>query len=251
MTTAMSLRLPRATPETCGDAHHDRQRRLVAADQRRGRYAAQHHSRTRGAGSLGRDDHARRLSHDAVPDLSGNPPRAASRRPRSRGSIEEFAARRGPHRDRGAAGTRRAPPLPAHASRPFTTAYHTQFPEYVHARIRLPVAITYRWMRWFHAPASALMVATPDVRRRLEARGFTNLAHVVARRRHRALHVRAAHTTLDDPRPIFLYAGRVAVEKNIEAFLALDLPGTKWVVGDGPARAALERRFPATRASSA
>jgi glycosyltransferase involved in cell wall biosynthesis len=130
--------------------------------------------------------------------------------------------------------------------RAFSTAYHTQFPEYVHARIRLPVSITYRWMRWFHGPASALMVATPDIRRRLEARGFTNL-RMWSRGVDTDIFNAGDHTELDDPRPIFLYAGRVAVEKNIEAFLALDLPGTKWVVGDGPARAALEQRFPAAR----
>ena len=127
--------------------------------------------------------------------------------------------------------------------RPFTTAYHTQFPEYVHARSRLPLAVSYRWMRWFHAPARALMVATPDIHRRLAARGFANLA----------AWTRGVDTTLFRPgprgrlevkRPIFLYAGRVAVEKNLEAFLELDLPGTRWVVGDGPARAALQRCFP-------
>ncbi|HQR10920.1 MAG TPA: glycosyltransferase family 1 protein [Casimicrobiaceae bacterium] len=130
--------------------------------------------------------------------------------------------------------------------RPFTTAYHTQFPEYVHARVRLPVGITYRWMRWFHAPASALMVATQDIRRRLESRGFTNLT-MWSRGVDTELFHAGEHAELDDPRPIFLYTGRVAVEKNIEAFLALDLPGTKWVVGDGPARATLERQFPNAR----
>jgi glycosyltransferase involved in cell wall biosynthesis len=130
--------------------------------------------------------------------------------------------------------------------RPFTTAYHTQFPEYVHARIRLPLVISYRWMRWFHAPASALMVATPDVRRRLEARGFTRLT-MWTRGVDTELFNVGAPMPLDDPRPIFLYVGRVAIEKNIEAFLTLDLPGTKWVVGDGPARASLERRFPNAR----
>lgn len=127
--------------------------------------------------------------------------------------------------------------------RPFTTAYHTQFPEYVHARCRLPLGLSYRWMRWFHAPAAALMVATPDVERRLAARGFTNLVRW-SRGVDTELFRPGPHAQLDVPRPIFLYAGRVAVEKNIEAFLALDLPGTKWVVGDGPARAELQRRFP-------
>ena len=130
--------------------------------------------------------------------------------------------------------------------RPFTTAYHTQFPEYVHARIRLPLVISYRWMRWFHAPASAMMVATPDVRRRLEARGFTRL-RMWTRGVDTELFNVGAPMRLNDPRPIFLYVGRVAVEKNIEAFLTLDLPGTKWVVGDGPARSSLERRFPDAR----
>ena len=127
--------------------------------------------------------------------------------------------------------------------RPFTTAYHTQFPEYVHARCRLPLRVSYRWMRWFHAPAAALMVATPDIERRLAARGFTNLVRW-SRGVDTELFHPGPHALLDVPRPIFLYAGRVAVEKNIEAFLALDLPGTKWVVGDGPARPVLQRRFP-------
>jgi len=127
--------------------------------------------------------------------------------------------------------------------RPFTTAYHTQFPEYVHARSRLPLDITYRWMRWFHRPSQALMVPTPDIHRRLDRRGFSNLA----------MWSRGVDTDLFRPmkrepmrtqRPIFLFVGRVAVEKNIEAFLALELPGEKWVVGDGPAREGLERRYP-------
>jgi glycosyltransferase involved in cell wall biosynthesis len=130
--------------------------------------------------------------------------------------------------------------------RRFTTAYHTQFPEYVHARTRLPVAIMYRWMRWFHAPASALLVATPDIRRRLEARGFTNLA-MWSRGVDTDLFRDTEARSRELARPIFAYIGRVAVEKNIEAFLQLELPGVKWVVGDGPARASLERRFPDAR----
>jgi glycosyltransferase involved in cell wall biosynthesis len=126
--------------------------------------------------------------------------------------------------------------------RPFTTAYHTQFPEFVHARCRLPLSLSYRWMHWFHAPAAAVLVATAAMRRRLEQRGFTNLA----------TWTRGVDTELFAPapreklprRPIFLYAGRIAVEKSIDDFLRLDLPGSKWVVGDGPARAALQERFP-------
>jgi glycosyltransferase involved in cell wall biosynthesis len=128
------------------------------------------------------------------------------------------------------------------AGYPFTTAYHTQFPEFIHARCRLPLGITYRVMRWFHDPAEAVMVPTPEMRRRLEQRGFSNLVHW-SRGVDTEVFVPAERLTLSS-RPIFLYAGRVAVEKSIEDFLKLDLPGTKWVVGDGPARASLEARFP-------
>ena len=125
----------------------------------------------------------------------------------------------------------------------FTTAYHTRFPEYVHARIRLPLRLTYDWLRRFHAPAKAVMVATRALHADLEQRGFGNLV----------TWTRGVDTELFRPgpplandwrRPVFMYVGRVAVEKNIEAFLALDLPGTRVVVGDGPQRAALQRRFP-------
>jgi glycosyltransferase involved in cell wall biosynthesis len=101
-------------------------------------------------------------------------------------------------------------------------------------------------MRHFHRPSKAVMVGTPDIEGRLATRGFGNLA----------LWSRGVDTELFRPgerfdfpgeRPIFLNVGRVAVEKNIAAFLSLPLPGTKWVVGDGPARAELERRFPDAR----
>lgn len=124
----------------------------------------------------------------------------------------------------------------------FTTAYHTRFPEYVFARIGVPVAWTYRLMRRFHAPSSGVMVATASMRRELEANGFTNIRDWT-----RGVDVSLFHprpSILDLPRPIQIYVGRVAVEKNIEAFLAVDHPGTKVVVGDGPQRAELQRRYP-------
>lgn len=130
--------------------------------------------------------------------------------------------------------------------RRFSTAYHTQFPEYVHARSRLPLGIAYRWMKWFHAPSHALMVATPDIRRRLDERGFPNLAMWTRGVDTELFHPRPREPAIGR-RPIFLSVGRIAVEKNLEAFLALDLPGEKWVVGDGPARAALEARHPEAR----
>lgn len=126
---------------------------------------------------------------------------------------------------------------------PFTTAYHTRFPEYVAARFGLPLAATYRFLRWFHAPSAAVMAPTPKVKSDLEAWGFKN---VVLWSRGVDLEVfrpQKAERLKSEP-PIFLYVGRVAVEKNIEAFLELDLPGSKWVVGDGPALAGLRAKFP-------
>lgn len=128
------------------------------------------------------------------------------------------------------------------AGQPFTTAYHTQFPEFIHARCRLPLAVGYRWMRWFHAPASAVLVPTAAMQRQLEKWGFKNLARW-SRGVDTDVFVPAEREALPG-RPIFLYAGRIAVEKTIEDFLELDLPGTKWVVGDGPARAGLQTKFP-------
>jgi glycosyltransferase involved in cell wall biosynthesis len=132
------------------------------------------------------------------------------------------------------------------SQRPFTTAYHTQFPEYVHARCRLPLDITYAWLRRFHAPSAAVMCGTPALLARLRARGFVNLVPW-SRGVDATLFVPAPREPRTAERPIFLYVGRVAVEKNLDAFCSLDLPGSKWLVGDGPARASLQRRYPDVR----
>jgi len=128
---------------------------------------------------------------------------------------------------------------------PFTTAYHTRFPEYVQARTAMPLSCSYRFMRWFHGPAEAVMVPTEVVRRDLIAYGFLP-SKVVMWSRGVDLDVFKPGPELehDLTRPIFLYVGRVAVEKNIEAFLRLELPGSKWVAGDGPALAKLRAEFP-------
>lgn len=126
---------------------------------------------------------------------------------------------------------------------PFTTAYHTRFPEYVHARTRIPLAWTYRFLRWFHGPARAVMAPTRAVKNDLEAYGFDNVVLWSRGVDLDVFRMQESHR-LDTAHPIFLYVGRVAVEKNVEAFLELDLPGSKWVVGDGPALAGLRARFP-------
>jgi glycosyltransferase involved in cell wall biosynthesis len=127
---------------------------------------------------------------------------------------------------------------------PFTTSFHTRFPEYVNARFPfIKQETVYRFLRWFHGPATAMMVATPALKRELEERGFTNL-RIWSRGVDTDLFRPIADASLPYERPIWLYVGRIAVEKNIEAFLKLNLPGTKVLVGDGPARGVLSRAYP-------
>ncbi|MGY6550784.1 MAG: glycosyltransferase family 4 protein [Erythrobacter sp.] len=130
---------------------------------------------------------------------------------------------------------------------PFTTAYHTQFPDYLARRTGLPARVFWPYIRWFHRPAARIMVATDTIRAQLRDQGLTRLTHW-------SRGVDLACFSPNAPRPpeyaglegpILIYVGRLAVEKNIAAFLACDYPGTKVVVGDGPARAALEAKFPA------
>lgn len=128
---------------------------------------------------------------------------------------------------------------------PFTTSYHTRYPEYVRARAPIPEALTYAWLRRFHAPAVRTMVPTETMRRELSGWGFANLS-IWTRGVDTALFHPRGEVAVDWPRPIMLSVGRLAVEKNLEALLSLDLPGTMLVVGDGPQRADLERRFPGT-----
>jgi glycosyltransferase involved in cell wall biosynthesis len=127
--------------------------------------------------------------------------------------------------------------------RPFTTSYTTRFPEYIAARAPIPESLTYAVLRRFHAAAAVTMVSTQSLMSELRQHGFSNLA----------IWTRGVDTDLFRPeraielgfaRPIFLSMGRLAVEKNLDAFLSLDLPGTKVVIGTGPEEAALKRRFP-------
>jgi glycosyltransferase involved in cell wall biosynthesis len=129
------------------------------------------------------------------------------------------------------------------AKRPFTTSYHTRFPEYIAARTRLPESITYSVLRRFHNAGSGVMVSTSSIANDLQSRGFQRLMHWSRGVDHSTFAPSKA-SAVDLPRPIFLYAGRLAPEKNVESFLALDLPGSKVIVGDGPSRRALETAYP-------
>jgi glycosyltransferase involved in cell wall biosynthesis len=130
---------------------------------------------------------------------------------------------------------------------PFTTSFHTRFPDYIASRLRpLPERWTsntaWAWLKRFHAPGAAILAATPTLQRELQSRGFHDVK-LWPRGVDADLFRPRAGGALDLPRPIFLTVGRLAVEKNVEAFLGLDLPGTKLVVGDGPARAQLEKDY--------
>ena len=131
----------------------------------------------------------------------------------------------------------------------FTTAFHTRFPEYLRDRIGLPLDWGYGALRRFHAPSAAVMAASASTRAELAARGFER---VVAWTRGVDTELfRPVPAGVELPRPVFLYVGRLAVEKNLPAFLDLDLPGSKLVVGDGPMLASLRRRYPQVRFAGA
>ncbi len=137
----------------------------------------------------------------------------------------------------------------------FTTAFHTRFPEYVEARFGVPPAWMYGWMRRFHSSGQGTMVATVSLREELESRGFKRIrpwSRGVDLSQFRVELRDEPEPELDDlPRPLFIYVGRVAVEKNIRAFLDLDLPGSKAVVGGGPQLAELQRLYPMVRFTGA
>jgi glycosyltransferase involved in cell wall biosynthesis len=127
---------------------------------------------------------------------------------------------------------------------PFTTSYHTRFPEYVSARLPVPVGAGYAFMKWFHKPSGRVMVATDSMREELERHGFRNLSKWTRGVDTELFRPHATQVYEGLARPVWLNVGRVAVEKNLEAFLKLDLPGTKVVVGEGPQREELEARHP-------
>jgi glycosyltransferase involved in cell wall biosynthesis len=130
---------------------------------------------------------------------------------------------------------------------PFTTAYHTRYPEYLNARWPIPLSVSYAWLRRFHGAATRTFVSSNSLTTELTARGFQHL-----HRWQRGVNLQLFRPLTDQtpqeldglPRPIMAYMGRVAIEKNIEAFLRVKMPGTKLIIGNGPARAELAARYP-------
>ena len=128
----------------------------------------------------------------------------------------------------------------------FTTAFHTRFPDILAKALRLPVRWGYAWFKRFHCASSGVMVPTEGMRGILESHGFSNLkswSHGV----DLSLFQPVPGADLGLPRPVFLFVGRVSYEKNLEAFLKLDLPGSKVVYGAGPVLGRLSRQFPEVR----
>jgi len=132
---------------------------------------------------------------------------------------------------------------------PFTTSYHTKFPEYIKARFPfVPLKLPYKFVRDFHNSGGRTMVTTPSMVEFLKARGFTKLAawargvDTVLFHPDKRTDRTAIYSGL--PKPIWINVGRIAVEKNIKAFLDIDLPGSKVIIGDGPQRKELERQYP-------
>ena len=125
----------------------------------------------------------------------------------------------------------------------FTTSLHSRYPEYLKLRAGFPLFISYSYMRWFHSKSERIMVATPSMRAELATIGYQRLVHW-SRGVDTKLFRPENKSFIQDKRPISMYVGRIAIEKNIEAFLRLEIPGTKYVIGDGPQRELLEQQYP-------
>jgi glycosyltransferase involved in cell wall biosynthesis len=128
----------------------------------------------------------------------------------------------------------------------FTSSYHTQFPQYLRSRLPIPMWLSYWGLRWFHSAAHCCMVSTPTLQRQLAARGFKSLV-----RWQRGVDTQLFRPRAKDfltlPRPLAAYVGRVAVEKNVAAFLRMSWSGSKIVIGDGPEKAKLQSQYPQVR----
>lgn len=128
----------------------------------------------------------------------------------------------------------------------YTTSYLSQYPDYLNLRIGFPTQISEVYLRWFHSDSTRVMVSTPTLGEELRKKGYQHLVRW-SRGVDTDLFRPRDKGFIKDLRPIFMYTGRVAIEKNIEDFLKLELPGTKYVVGDGPHKDILEKKYPASR----
>lgn len=126
---------------------------------------------------------------------------------------------------------------------PFTSAYHTKYPEYLSKRLPIPASWVYKLLKIFHRPAERTFVPAQAILHELESQGFEHLI-LLGRGVDKRIFNPKRYVELPYKKPIYLYVGRLAIEKNLPAFLALDLDGTKLVVGDGPQKPYLEHTYP-------
>ena len=129
----------------------------------------------------------------------------------------------------------------------FTTTYHTHFSEFMHARLGIPASLIYKIFRKFHSASSGVLAPTPTTKRNLSKNGFFNVVQWAQGVDHLTFYPRSIQKSINTHEPVFLYVGRLAIEKNIEAFLKLDLPGQKWVAGEGPLALKLLHNYPSVR----
>lgn len=128
----------------------------------------------------------------------------------------------------------------------YTSSFHSRFPEYFKMRVGFPMVVSSTYLKWFHYRSERIMVATESVEQELAGKGYRRLVRW-SRGVDTDLFRPRSKDFIQDERPVFLYTGRVAIEKNLEAFLDLKLPGTKWIIGDGPYRKVLEQKYPEVR----
>lgn len=128
----------------------------------------------------------------------------------------------------------------------YTTSLHSRYPEYLNMRVGFPLVISHTYLRWFHRKSARIMVATESLQRELSAKGYKKLVRWSLGVDTELFHPRHK-SFIQDKRPIVMYTGRIAIEKNVEAFLQLELPGTKYIVGDGPQREELTNQYPDVR----
>lgn len=128
----------------------------------------------------------------------------------------------------------------------YTSSFHSQFPDYFKMRIGFPLCISRAYLKWFHHKSERVMVASASLEQELAQQGYKRLVKW-SRGVDTELFRPRTKNFIQDCRPVFLYAGRVAIEKNLEAFLKLDLPGSKYIIGDGPQRKQLEEKYPEAR----
>lgn len=128
----------------------------------------------------------------------------------------------------------------------FTTGFHTRFAEYVEARLPIPgmKRLCYAMLRWFHNPSKAVLTPTPSMTRELVEWGFKNAVTWTRGVDHETFKIYPGSSNSTSEHPVMVYVGRLAVEKGIDDFLKLEVPGTKLVIGDGPSRSSLEKKYP-------